>query len=388
MKAKFNNFKAFTLVELLVVIAIIGILIGLLLPAVQAAREAARRMQCTNNLKQIGIAVHNFHDVKGGVVPSGVGSNGSGGFVSFWGLILPYMEQQSMYDFLLKKLSNFDTMMNNSVWNSWTDAEREGLAISGFLCPSRRGDNHCLKTIDTATYGTNDQYAARTFYGPAGDYAIVSGSTKKERRESTWPSSEYLWSNANWFSHAGIQPTQCSGPIRFAEQYTSNKPSTWKPRDTFAYWQDGTSNQIIIGEKNIPQDVLGKCWRHEDATTTYWTGTNTANYEAPDCTVLFMGSSAWGNITIMQSYNSGIALGVNDRSTGSAYSETSHRGWGSYHAGVCNFLMGDGSVKALSVTIPTGLLWTSTANLDAGKASSSILARLGHVCDGHTIPSL
>jgi len=86
--------RAFTLVELLVVIAIIGMLIALLLPAVQAAREAARRMQCTNHLKQIGLAVHNFHDTHNGVVPLGIGANR---FTGFWFLVLPYIEQQAAY---------------------------------------------------------------------------------------------------------------------------------------------------------------------------------------------------------------------------------------------------------------------------------------------------
>src|SRR5262245_46197242 len=91
---------AFTLVELLVVIAIIGVLVALLLPAVQAAREAARRMQCSNNLRQIGLACHNFHDVRGCTPPS---RSASGGFPHLgipanayhgWAVwLLPYMEQ-------------------------------------------------------------------------------------------------------------------------------------------------------------------------------------------------------------------------------------------------------------------------------------------------------
>jgi prepilin-type N-terminal cleavage/methylation domain-containing protein len=93
---KFSSFShssrfGFTLVELLVAIAIIGVLIALLLPAVQAAREAARRMQCTNNLKQIGIAVHNFHDTQKGLPPVCLGQNVAGIFV----LLMPYMEAQN-----------------------------------------------------------------------------------------------------------------------------------------------------------------------------------------------------------------------------------------------------------------------------------------------------
>src|SRR5262245_49820062 len=100
----------FTLVELLVVIAIIGVLVALLLPAVQTAREAARRMQCTNNLKQIGLAIHNYHDIHNRF-PSGFlfqapGMNGRGdrpnrapGF-SWHSLILPQLEQANLYNAL------------------------------------------------------------------------------------------------------------------------------------------------------------------------------------------------------------------------------------------------------------------------------------------------
>lgn len=95
--------RAFTLVELLVVIAIIGILIALLLPAVQAAREAARRAQCTNNLKQIGLALHNYHDATKALPTGALKKNEADGTPSItaWGwnaLILPQLEQQALYD--------------------------------------------------------------------------------------------------------------------------------------------------------------------------------------------------------------------------------------------------------------------------------------------------
>src|ERR687898_633618 len=99
--------RGFTLVELLVVIAIIGILVALLLPAVQAAREAARRSQCVNNLKQIGIAIHNYHDAHKKLPPGSplVGPNDDPQLpgMTWAGLILPYMEEGAIYDSFNRK---------------------------------------------------------------------------------------------------------------------------------------------------------------------------------------------------------------------------------------------------------------------------------------------
>ena len=95
-----GNLRAFTLVELLVVIAIIGILIALLLPAVQAAREAARRMQCSNNLKQLGLALHNYHDSNRGLPSTWIKMGDKDCFSAFITL-LPYIEQTSIYSEIL-----------------------------------------------------------------------------------------------------------------------------------------------------------------------------------------------------------------------------------------------------------------------------------------------
>jgi prepilin-type N-terminal cleavage/methylation domain-containing protein/prepilin-type processing-associated H-X9-DG protein len=114
--------KGFTLIELLVVIAIIGIMVALLLPAVQAAREAARRLQCSNNLRQIGIALHNYHDTRGSF-PSGMSWPNR----MFWtGQVLPYIEQTTLHSMIDLNLP-WDVTPNSAVL---------GTVVSVYRCPS------------------------------------------------------------------------------------------------------------------------------------------------------------------------------------------------------------------------------------------------------------
>ncbi len=152
---RFPARRGFTLVELLVVIAIIGVLVALLLPAVQAAREAARRTSCTNNLKQLGLGMHNFHDTYN-VFPRNylqVGGNAWEALSANY-RILPFVEQQALYDQGQANLTNW----------SWTYNTLMNTKLSVFLCPSsppgsRRGSH---------PHGWD---------GPGGNYGWSTGSS-------------------------------------------------------------------------------------------------------------------------------------------------------------------------------------------------------------------
>src|SRR5215813_10142130 len=142
---------AFTLIELLVVIAIIAVLIALLLPAVQAAREAARRIQCTNNLKQIGLAVHNYHDSVG-ILPLGCAvtfDRANNPYFQGWGItarILPYMEDQNKFNASNFSLAN-ETPQNDTVMR---------ISIATYMCPSD-GQNQVI-FIDDGQPRNNTNY--------------------------------------------------------------------------------------------------------------------------------------------------------------------------------------------------------------------------------------
>jgi prepilin-type N-terminal cleavage/methylation domain-containing protein len=134
--------SGFTLIELLVVISIIGLLVALLLPAVQSAREAARRIQCSNNLRQLGLAVNSYHDSHGAIPPSGTGPVSPGNNFSMKARLLSFIEQGPVYNSLNMSVSygqDANTTMNRVL----IDPGR------GRACPVRRGSARWVCAVET-----------------------------------------------------------------------------------------------------------------------------------------------------------------------------------------------------------------------------------------------
>lgn len=176
--------RGFTLIELLVVIAIIAILIGLLLPAVQKVREAAARMSCQNNLKQMGLALHNYHDAVGRLPSGGEGSATGGHGISWMGYILPYIEQGPLYSKMdFKGVAGGDQVHTGIFYlNAINGGAANGARISTFLCPS--------STFDAvfATAATCPQGVLRPTYvgisGGVGHSSAVDYGANKEHAPS------------------------------------------------------------------------------------------------------------------------------------------------------------------------------------------------------------
>ncbi|MDR2115126.1 MAG: DUF1559 domain-containing protein, partial [Planctomycetaceae bacterium] len=232
---KVRLFHGFTLVELLVVIAIIGVLIALLLPAVQAAREAARRMQCSNHLKQIGIGIHNFHDTQNGLPPSAIGVD----TVSFWGLIYPFMEQTPLYEFLMAR--GIQNALDENWWIGaagsggtsgvlMSDDYRKAFgSVMAYRCPTRRGGGSLI--VENGLTAGDTYSECRP--GPQTDYAFVClghGFAVSRETETTRP-------DANWLNVTSENNAQVMrGPFR---RSIGGSADRWRPRDSFARITDG-----------------------------------------------------------------------------------------------------------------------------------------------------
>ena len=158
--------RGFTLVELLVVIAIIGVLVALLLPAVQAAREAARRAQCMNNVKQFGLAIANHVSAKKDALPPGM-TQETGPYrgVTFWVYLLPYLEQQTVY-----AQWDFKNLANNSL-NANSPA---ATPIATLLCPSDQPDERVVNfpaVVGGSTMNYAGYYAVTSYAGNHGTFS-------------------------------------------------------------------------------------------------------------------------------------------------------------------------------------------------------------------------
>jgi prepilin-type N-terminal cleavage/methylation domain-containing protein len=286
--------RAFTLVELLVVIAIIGVLVALLLPAVQAAREAARRAQCVNNLKQFGLALQNFHDANLAFPAARFKDKNP----TWFALIQPYLEASNQYRMWDLKKEYADV----------ANRQARMVHIPGYFCPSKRGGSNEGLLAPTTAIGV------RTVQGSTGDYAGNSGK------------------NVDGASNDPDPLTGSRIPDNFGVIITpkcmefGNCPD-FKSDISFKHVTDGLSNTYLMGEKHVPFAQYALIESPDDSIyegdyiNNHTRGAGTLCPPAPDTEYEGLSSPYWGAL------------------------------FGGMHPGLVQFVMCDGSVRSVQTNI-------------------------------------
>jgi prepilin-type N-terminal cleavage/methylation domain-containing protein/prepilin-type processing-associated H-X9-DG protein len=339
--------RAFTLIELLVVIAIIAVLIALLLPAVQAAREAARRISCTNDLKQIGLAVHNYHDSIG-TLPLGCAVSfdaANNPYFQGWGItarLLPYMEGQNQFNACNFSLPN-ETPQNDTVMR---------LSVAVYLCPSdgnnqvifiddgqpRNNTNYAFNRGDWYVWGVtagavqpNSPFRANRCVPLASITDGLSNTLFSAEVKSHTP---YLL-NCAGLVYAPINGTPAPGPNdnpASIPQYAGCSGSNAELRVDSGHseWEDG----------NTSQAGFTTAWPPNKVTPGSFNGVSVADTDL---------------------------IAIREENGGPTFGAVTSR---SYHPGGVNVLLGDGSVRFIKSTI-AGPIWRALGSVSGGEVVSA-----------------
>jgi prepilin-type N-terminal cleavage/methylation domain-containing protein/prepilin-type processing-associated H-X9-DG protein len=359
--------RGFTLIELLVVISIIAVLIALLLPAVQSAREAARRAQCTNNLKQMALAVLNFESTFS-TFPPGIGPyaddpvGGGGGRANVQAQILPYLEQASMYSAF-----NFHLDMNNFGTGTPNDTAQTQI-VSSFVCPSDPS------TVRFVLLGTPLGYT--NYFVSLGNTAAMEAGTQFTYQE---PNTNQL----GVFNYGALNRTA----PQFLDPPTNKSPNpAYRKADgvTIAAIVDGTSNTGMLSETKRSRSTLNATTEIpiEDPINVYtytgdFTGVATAVPPA-DCStfanqirVRYRGQQYYRNLpsdgyyshTVPPNYKLWDCMNYSNYNQG-------HIAARSYHPGGVNYASCDGSVKFIKDSINMNT-WRALGSRAGGEVVSS-----------------